>query len=487
MRALVPLLVLAVTAASANAAGCSSFPCLQGATCNDKEDGSFSCSCPAGFTGDGVKTPCIDINECAQVPAVCVPGSKCVNMAGSYLCSCPKGQIANEFTGQCEDATTTITGTVLASRNKTQAFPNTIVSLYAMVKSTKSSMIGQTTTDSKGVYQFSVAFGNRYMTCASPTGYEACVVHTLPSKSTFESMEVEAGKEAEKAAKEAAKAAEKAAKDAAKAAEKARKDAEEAAKQADKEAEEAAKKTQKEAEEAAKKAEKEAEEAAKKAEEASKKAEKDAEKGKDRKRRLTLLSSLNIPVPSFLAAFEWEIHTIWTMDSTTYSCDYDSIVASSINNGCMAAMKGPNYGLCYDGTRSVFNMMDSNCQLDTFGFESVLISEPGYRTYSHMVYGFQTTSSFASSASAQAQVNVYRRGPLGFPVLAYSLNLQNAIQGSFHNRFWHTFALTINTPASSLQGTGSFLERNIVSCKPYETTGSNAILPFENGGRGCNL
>lgn len=56
--------------------------------------GSFECSpCPEGFTGSPLAAlgGCADVDECALDPGRCaretgVPGSRCVNSAGSYLC-----------------------------------------------------------------------------------------------------------------------------------------------------------------------------------------------------------------------------------------------------------------------------------------------------------------------------------------------------------------------------------------------------------------
>lgn len=82
------------------------------------------CSCPPGFSGNGKTSQCIDINECHQSP--CPTGSRCVNQAGGYFCSCPVGSTmlvdANNQT--CQQITSTISGVVVSSRNKHLKYAN---------------------------------------------------------------------------------------------------------------------------------------------------------------------------------------------------------------------------------------------------------------------------------------------------------------------------------------------------------------------------
>ncbi|XP_021053028.1 hemicentin-1 [Mus pahari] len=52
--------------------------------------GSYRCSCPRGYRSQGVGRPCIDINECEQVPKPCA--HQCSNSPGSFKCICLPGQ-----------------------------------------------------------------------------------------------------------------------------------------------------------------------------------------------------------------------------------------------------------------------------------------------------------------------------------------------------------------------------------------------------------
>uniref|UniRef100_G3UN16 Hemicentin-2 n=2 Tax=Loxodonta africana TaxID=9785 RepID=G3UN16_LOXAF len=52
--------------------------------------GGHRCSCPRGYRSQGPRLPCLDINECLQLPRACV--FQCHNLQGSYRCLCPPGQ-----------------------------------------------------------------------------------------------------------------------------------------------------------------------------------------------------------------------------------------------------------------------------------------------------------------------------------------------------------------------------------------------------------
>uniref|UniRef100_A0A8C8RV15 Hemicentin-1 n=1 Tax=Pelusios castaneus TaxID=367368 RepID=A0A8C8RV15_9SAUR len=52
--------------------------------------GSYRCVCPRGYRSQGAGRPCVDINECEQVPKPCA--FQCTNTPGSFKCICPPGQ-----------------------------------------------------------------------------------------------------------------------------------------------------------------------------------------------------------------------------------------------------------------------------------------------------------------------------------------------------------------------------------------------------------
>ncbi|XP_027560313.1 hemicentin-1 isoform X2 [Neopelma chrysocephalum] len=52
--------------------------------------GSYRCLCPRGFRAQGTGRPCVDINECEQVPKPCA--FQCTNTPGSFKCLCAPGQ-----------------------------------------------------------------------------------------------------------------------------------------------------------------------------------------------------------------------------------------------------------------------------------------------------------------------------------------------------------------------------------------------------------
>ncbi|XP_036351171.2 hemicentin-1 [Ochotona princeps] len=51
--------------------------------------GSHRCVCPRGYRSQGAGRPCVDINECEQVPKPCA--HQCSNTPGSFECICPPG------------------------------------------------------------------------------------------------------------------------------------------------------------------------------------------------------------------------------------------------------------------------------------------------------------------------------------------------------------------------------------------------------------
>jgi hypothetical protein len=75
--------------------------CDVGATSCDPVRG---CVCGAGWTGTNCET---DVNEC-DTPGTCTDTDKeCVNIVGSYKCSCLAGYKADE-NGQCVGKTTAL-------------------------------------------------------------------------------------------------------------------------------------------------------------------------------------------------------------------------------------------------------------------------------------------------------------------------------------------------------------------------------------------
>ncbi|CAK8680216.1 unnamed protein product [Clavelina lepadiformis] len=67
--------------------GCASDPCGVNATCTSA-NGSYSCQCPEGFTGDAYNS-CQDLDECYSDP--CDINAYCENTFGSFKCRCQSG------------------------------------------------------------------------------------------------------------------------------------------------------------------------------------------------------------------------------------------------------------------------------------------------------------------------------------------------------------------------------------------------------------
>ncbi|CAH3151508.1 unnamed protein product, partial [Porites evermanni] len=62
--------------------------CHNDAYCTNTKH-SFTCTCKAGYTGDGVN--CADINECKRGEHNCHANANCENTKGSFVCTCKPG------------------------------------------------------------------------------------------------------------------------------------------------------------------------------------------------------------------------------------------------------------------------------------------------------------------------------------------------------------------------------------------------------------
>ncbi|VDK53496.1 unnamed protein product [Anisakis simplex] len=82
---------------------CETFtPCSQYATCVNNPRGSFTCTCKAGYTGNG--TICHDVDECRLMgDMACDKNAICINTQGSYKCQCNQGYEGEGLPGMCID------------------------------------------------------------------------------------------------------------------------------------------------------------------------------------------------------------------------------------------------------------------------------------------------------------------------------------------------------------------------------------------------
>ncbi|CAK8690811.1 unnamed protein product [Clavelina lepadiformis] len=70
--------------------------CMTDTNCHKQADcintlGSFICTCLEGYTGNGQE--CSDINECDETP--CIPQAKCDNIDGNFSCACRDGFVGD--------------------------------------------------------------------------------------------------------------------------------------------------------------------------------------------------------------------------------------------------------------------------------------------------------------------------------------------------------------------------------------------------------
>ncbi|KAM9726360.1 latent-transforming growth factor beta-binding protein 1 isoform 2-T2 [Menidia menidia] len=67
--------------------------------------GSFRCLCDQGYQESADGQGCEDVNECELLSSVCGE-AQCVNVDGSFLCTCPGGQDYNTMNAKCEPTPT---------------------------------------------------------------------------------------------------------------------------------------------------------------------------------------------------------------------------------------------------------------------------------------------------------------------------------------------------------------------------------------------
>ncbi|XP_019737683.1 latent-transforming growth factor beta-binding protein 1 isoform X1 [Hippocampus comes] len=67
--------------------------------------GSFRCLCDQGYQESQDGQSCTDVNECELLSSVCGE-AQCVNIDGSFVCTCPSGQEYNVMVARCEPVPT---------------------------------------------------------------------------------------------------------------------------------------------------------------------------------------------------------------------------------------------------------------------------------------------------------------------------------------------------------------------------------------------
>ena len=81
--------------------------CALSANCTPTQTAEVTCTCFAGFAGDG--KVCADINECGTGADKCDPAADCTNTVGGYTCGCPSGYTGDGFScvdiNECATAT----------------------------------------------------------------------------------------------------------------------------------------------------------------------------------------------------------------------------------------------------------------------------------------------------------------------------------------------------------------------------------------------
>ncbi|CBY37716.1 unnamed protein product [Oikopleura dioica] len=82
-------------------------PCDAEATCTNYPPGSFTCTCNAGYSGNGAIGNCTTVNECTDNLHNCDPQADCTDTEGSFDCTCIDGYYSLETppgrSGDCLD------------------------------------------------------------------------------------------------------------------------------------------------------------------------------------------------------------------------------------------------------------------------------------------------------------------------------------------------------------------------------------------------
>ena len=84
--------------------GCqSSSECQAPAQCVKIAGGVSYCACPTGYQPDPSGSGrCVDVDECrVSFPKACGEGAVCTNTQGSYTCQCPDGLSGDPSVGVC--------------------------------------------------------------------------------------------------------------------------------------------------------------------------------------------------------------------------------------------------------------------------------------------------------------------------------------------------------------------------------------------------